>query len=151
MKKFKFKLAQVLRYRILLEDIAKSAYQVALSELQNRINRLKELEHEKITVGKGLVIKKGAEISVQTLEFISIYVKQLNFLIELQADLINKQKIIIKEKLEDWTMRRKDSKVIKNLEEKQKREYISASEKEEQRFLDDIFLARRNGDVKNEK
>jgi len=151
MKKFKFKLAQVLRYRLLLEDIAKSAYQASLSELQNRINKLKELEHEQITVRKGLVIKKGTKISVQILEFISIYVKQLNFLIDIQTDLINQQEIITKEKLEDWTMRRKDSKVIKNLEEKQKREYIDASEKEEQRFLDDIFLARKNGDVRNEK
>jgi flagellar export protein FliJ len=151
MKKFKFKLAQVLRYRLLLEDIAKSTYQASLTELQNRINKLKELEHEKITVRKGLVIKKGAKISAQIFEFISIYLKQLNFLIDIQADLINQQKIITKEKLEDWTMRRKDSKIIKNLEEKQKREYIEASEKEEQRFLDDIFLARMNGEVKDEK
>jgi flagellar export protein FliJ len=143
MKKFKFKLAQVLKYRLLLENIAKTAYQESLSDLQEKINKLNDLGMKRLSASRGLNIKKGAEINPQTLEFISLYVKQLSHLIEIQKEIIVKQRHITEEKLAEWTMKRKDSKVIKKLEEKQKREYIKMAEKEEQKFLDDIFLAKK--------
>jgi len=150
MKKFKFKLAQVLKYRVLLENIARSAYQEALSELNSRKAKLFELENKIITIRKGLNIKKGERVEPQTFEFVSYYIKQLSFLIKIQEELIDQQEEVAKKKLEDWTNRKRDSKVIKNLEEKKRREYIIMSEREEQKFLDDIFLARKNGDIRNE-
>lgn len=143
MKKFKFKLAQVLKYRLLLEDIAKSAYQDSLLDLQLKVNKLNDMETKRLSVRKGLNIKKGALIDPQTIEFVSIYIKQLTFLIEIQKDVIEQQKIITEKKLSEWTLKRKDSKVIKKLEEKQKKEFIEMSEKEEQKFLDEIYLAKK--------
>ncbi len=145
MKKFKFKLAQVLKYRLLLEDIAKSAYKESLLNLHQKMNKLNDMESKRINVRKGLNIKKGMQIDPQIIEFVSIYVKQLTFLIEIQKDAILQQRKITEVKLSEWTLRRKDSKVIKKLEEKQKREYIEMSEKEEQKFLDEIFLAKMAG------
>ncbi len=72
MKKFKFKLAQVLKYRLILEGVAKTAYQEALLDLQKKITKLNDLENKQINVRKGLSIKKGSQVDPKVLEFISL-------------------------------------------------------------------------------
>ena len=142
MKRFNFKLANVLKYRETLENLAKNAYSEALHRLNFEKDRLMELENRRNALKSAYNIKAGSIVDPQTLSFLSFYTTQLVYLIHKRKEIIHEKEIIAQEKFEEWNHRRKDVKVIKRLEEKKWREYLREADKEEQKFQDEIFIAK---------
>jgi flagellar protein FliJ len=142
MKRFTFKLENVLHYRVTLENLAKSAYQEALRLLNMEKERLLTLEHIKTDLMQGYNIKPGTVVHPETLSFIARYTSQLLYLIERQKHLIQEKESLARDSFETWNQKRKDVKVIERLKEKKWKEYLRESEKEDQKFQDEIFIAK---------
>jgi flagellar FliJ protein len=142
MKRFNFKLKTVLKYREILENLAKSSYQEAIRILNLEKNRLLTLEKRRNDLMPAYNIKAGTIIDPEMLSLLSLYTVQLFYLIEMQKEVIIEKEKTVKEKYEEWDKKRKDVKVIKRLEEKKWKEYLKEAEKEEQKFNDEVFIAK---------
>jgi len=143
MRRFKFKLENVLKYRLTLESLAKNAYSEALHALNKEKNQLRELQKTKDDLMQAYNIKAGSVIHPDTLTFISKYTSQLLILIERQNNIIKEKENILNKKFQEWNKTRKDVKVIERLKEKKWKEYLKEADKEDQKFQDEIFIAKK--------
>lgn len=148
MKRFKFKLENVLEYRVTLETLAKNAYQEALRVLNIERDNLLHLFNLRKELMNSYNIKAGDVIQPETLMFLSRYTVQLAHLIERQTIVVTEKEEISKEKLQDWTKKRMDLKVIERLKEKKWKEYLKEIDKEDQKFQDEIFIAKKVNEVR---
>lgn len=142
MKRFAFKLENVLKYRETLEDLAKNNYREALRLLNIEKDKLLALQERRDALTAAFKPEVGSIIDPETLIFISTYTGQLLFLMDTQRKAITDKEKIAKTKFEEWNEKRKDVKVIKRLEEKKWKEYLREADKEEQKFNDEIFIAK---------
>ncbi|MCP4147437.1 MAG: flagellar export protein FliJ [bacterium] len=142
MKRFNFKLKNVLKYRETLENLAKNEYQEALRLLNLDKEILSSLLDRRESIKSAYDIKAGSIVDPVMLTFVSDYTSQILALIDKQHLLISQKEKIAKEKFDNWNIKRKDVKVINKLEEKKKEEYLREVEKEEQSFQDEIFIAK---------
>jgi flagellar FliJ protein len=143
MRRFNFKLENVLNYRITLERLAKSAYQEALRVLNTQKDFLLQLENTRKELMQSYNIKAGTVVHPETLTFISRYTIQLIQLMERQKKIIAESEEIAKTKFDKWNHTRKDVKVIERLKEKKWQEYLRETDKEDQKFQDEIFIAKK--------
>ncbi len=142
MKRFDFKLKNVLKYRETLENLAKNAYREALGYLNMEKQKLAVLEQQRTELITVYRVKAGDIIDPGRMEFITNCTIQLLALIGKQTEVIREKEEIAREKLNDWNEKRKDVKVIKRLEEKKWTEYLREADKEEQKFQDEVFIAK---------
>lgn len=142
MKRFVFKLETVLKYRETLEKLAKNAYSEALHLFHIEKDKLLALETKRDSLKAAYNVKAGAVVLPEVLSFLSIYNAQLLYLIRRQQRVAQEKELAAQEKFEDWNLKRKDVKIIKRLEEKKWREYLKQADKEEQKFQDEIFIAK---------
>jgi flagellar FliJ protein len=150
MKRFKFKLENVLNYRVTLETLAKNAYQEALRVLNLERETLRRLLTLRRELMKSYDIKAGTIVYPETLTFLARYTVQLTHLIEQQKKTVLEKEEIAKEKFEEWNRRRMDVKVIERLKEKRWKEYLREMDKEDQKFQDEIFIAKTIREAKGE-
>lgn len=148
MKRFKFKLENVLEYRVTLETLAKNAYQEALRILNIERDNLLHLFNLRKELMNSYNIKAGEVVQPEMLMFLSRYTVQLAHLIERQTIVVTEKEEISKEKLQDWTKKRMDLKVIERLKEKKWKEYLKEIDKEDQKFQDEIFIAKKINEVR---
>lgn len=142
MKRFTFKLDNVLKYRETLESLAKNEYREALRLLNIEKDRLLDLQERKDRLKAAYNIEAGSIIDPEMLTFLTTYTGQLLHLIDRQKAVILQREKVAKEKFEVWNGKRKDVKVIKRLEEKKWKQYLREVDKEEQKFQDEIFIAK---------
>lgn len=142
MKRFVFKLATVLRYRETLEKMAKNAYSEAQRLLNIEKEKLLVLETKRDNLKAAYNVKAGDAAQPEILSFLSIYSAQLLYLIRRQKGITQEKEKAAKEKFDEWNRKRKDVKIIKRLEEKKRLEYLRQVDKEEQKFQDEIFIAK---------
>jgi flagellar FliJ protein len=142
MKRFTFQLENVLKYRETLENLAKNSYREALRLLNIEKDRLLALQKRRDALKTAYKLEAGSIIDPDTLIFISNYTGQLLYLMDRQRKTITDKEKIAKSKFEEWNQKRKDVKVIKRLEEKKWNEYLREADKEEQKFNDEIFIAK---------
>lgn len=143
MRRFNFKLENVLKYRITLENLAKSAYQEALRLLNREKDFLLNLQNTKKELMQAYNIKAGTIVHPETLFFITRYNSQLLQLIERQKQIIAENERITREKFDEWNQKRKDAEVIERLKEKKWQAYLREADKEDQKFQDEIFIAKK--------
>jgi flagellar protein FliJ len=143
MKRFIFKLENVLHYRVTLETLAKSAYQEALRVLNIEKNTLENFMTARLELMKSYDIKAGTVVYAETLMFLARYTVQLANLIEQQKKIVLEKEAIAREKFQEWNKRRMDVKVITKLKEKRWKEYLKEIDKEDQKFQDEIFIAKK--------
>lgn len=142
MKRFVFKLETVLRYRETLEKMAKNAYSEAQRLLNIEKEKLLVLETKRDNLKAAYNVKAGDAAQPEILSFLSIYSAQLLYLIRRQKMITQEKEKAAKEKFDEWNRKRKDVKIIKRLEEKKRLEYLRQVDKEEQKFQDEIFIAK---------
>jgi flagellar FliJ protein len=142
MKRFVFKLETVLKYRETLEKMAKNAYSEAQRLLNLEKEKLLVLETKRDNLKAAYNVKAGDAAQPEILSFLSIYSAQLLYLIRQQKRITQEKEKAAKEKFDEWNRKRKDVKIIKRLEEKKRLEYLRQVDKEEQKFQDEIFIAK---------
>lgn len=142
MKRFTFKLENVLKYRETLENLAKNEYREALRRLNIEKEKLLDYQRRKDRLKSAYNLEAGSIIDPEMLTFLTTYTGQLLYLIDKQKTAVLQKEKIAKKKFEEWNGKRKDVKVIKRLEEKKWKEYLREADKEEQKFQDEIFIAK---------
>jgi flagellar FliJ protein len=143
MRRFNFKLENVLKYRVTRENLAKNAYQEALRILNAEKDHLINLENTKTELMQAYNIKAGTVVHPDTLIFIARYTSQLLQLIERQKHIIMENEQRVKETFDEWNQKRRDVKVIERLKEKKWQAYLREADKEDQKFHDVIFIAKK--------
>jgi|GEM_PF-420728 len=143
MKRFIFKLEGVLKYRITIETLAKNAYQDALRILNIEKEKLKNLQHDLSNLLQAYNIQAGSVVYSENLAFLAKCTLQLSHLIEQQKKTIKEKESIARKKFQEWNRKRMDLKVIERLKEKKWKEYLIEMDKEDQKFQDEIFLAKK--------
>lgn len=143
MKRFKFKLENVLKYRITLEGIAKNEYREALGLLNIEREDLIGLQDNQRQLMRFYDVKPGAVVKPEMLAFVARYSMQLTRLIEQKRMMVKDKEAVANEKFQDWNKKRKDVKVVERLKEKKWNEYRRETDKEDQIFQDDIFIAKK--------
>lgn len=143
MKRFVFKLENVLKYRITVEELAKNDYrnaQMILNLEREKLQRFQEQQHQ---LSQYYNIKAGAVVQAEMLLFVARCAAQLAELVRLQQDIIKKKEKIAAEKLQVWQQKRQDVKVVEKLKEKKWTHYLREVDKEDQKFQDEIYIAKK--------
>jgi flagellar protein FliJ len=143
MKRFTFKLENVLRYRHTVEGLAKNAYQEALQYLNIEKEKLANLETNREKLMKQFNYEAGTVVQPEMLTFLAKYSMQLAHIIELQKKVVDKKNEAAQEKFREWNRKRMDVKVMERLKEKKWNEYRLEADKEDQKFQDEIFIAKK--------
>lgn len=142
MKKFVFKLETALKYRELLEDIAKNEYREALSTLNRGMEELTSLIKRREQVYTDFKRDEGVVISSDEYMLMEMAGGQLKVLIRRQDAEVVRLRHTAQDKLKNWQDKRKDAEIIRKLKEKKKKEHKLMLEKEEQSFLDELFIGK---------
>lgn len=143
MKRFRFKLENVLKYRQTLEDLAKNEYRESVRIMNIEKATLSEMEHSQQQLARFYNIKEGTVVQTEMLNLVGRYSVQLAHLIDMQKDIIIEKQKVVQEKLHLWTQKRRDLKVVEKLKEKKWKEYLREADKEDQKFQDEIFIAKK--------
>lgn len=138
MKKFKFRLEQVLKYRQTVKEEKKRVLAMANAELQSEETRLAEYEEQQ----KNGELPQGGVCDVSQFIMVGLYQLRLK-------ELIIKQKLTIiqaKDKVEharlEYIAASKESKALEMLKEKRLKEYDEYVAKEDEKFLDELVTQR---------
>jgi flagellar FliJ protein len=142
MKRFKFKLENVLKYRATLEDLAKNEYRDALRILNIERDKLQRYLENRRQLGRFYDVKPGAVIHPDMLAFVARYTTQLASLIHMQKNIIKEKESIANDKFQAWNIKRKDVKVVEKLKEKKWQQYKREMDKADQIFQDEIYIAK---------
>jgi len=142
-KKFKFKLESVLKFRVTLEELAKNEYREAMGLVNLEKNKLAEMEASRAALHQFYNVKAGSIVHPEMLSFIGKYSQQLNGLMRLQGKVIEEKEAFAGEKLAVWKKKRQDVKLVERLKEKKIKEYMLEMDKEDQKFQDDIFISKK--------
>lgn len=143
MKRFVFKLENVLKYRITVEELAKNEYRNALMILNLEREKLRQFQEQQHNLSQYYNIKAGAVVHAEMLLFVARCATQLAELITQQQEIIKQKEKIAAEKLQVWQVKRQEVKVVEKLKEKKWNHYIREVDKEDQKFQDEIFIAKK--------
>jgi flagellar FliJ protein len=133
----------VLKYRKTLEDLAKNEYRDAMHKVNLEQETLRHMKESQRQLMRFYDIKAGAVVQPEMLHLVGRYSVQLAQLIDMQKDIIIEKQKIAQEKLHHWNKKRQDMKVVEKLREKKWNEYLRESDKEDQKFQDEIHIAKK--------
>ena len=131
---FKFKLESVLKYRKIKEDEVVREYRLKKKEISDCERNIEELKR-KILKNKD---ESKKTLDVNMLKIIDNYIFRLNQELkysEMNLHNLKNQLATIEIKM---FQARKDRKILENLKEKKRKEYIKEELLKEQKFLDEI-------------
>jgi flagellar FliJ protein len=136
--KFKFPLQRVLRHRKTAEDLAQRDFQLALAELKSAEEFMAFLESEKkryyeVQYKKQLMGGKQGMF----LDQISDFMLGQDVRIELQKENIKKYSAKVEEMRQILLEKSKEYKIIKELQEKKRKSFLSAEKRKEASILDE--------------
>ncbi len=140
MKRFKFSLDTLLKYRINMEKQKKEEWAKAKMERVKAEERLEQIYREERERREYLESLMEGELDLRIFQLVQRYIGQLIRLEKVQAKIVEEKKKIESEKLEEWIEARKAKKVLENYREKKWKEYLYEIDKEEQKMVDDLFL-----------
>lgn len=143
MKRFRFKLQTVMKYRELREDLARNAYEEALSALHRQQAILEGYRRRRDELMRVYDVSAGRTVDAAVFHLTNRHITQLLYLIEHQLEVVAECQAEVERCFHEWTERRREAEVIRRLREKQWRLYLRESDKEEQKFQDDVFIARK--------
>ncbi len=140
MKKFKFKLQSVLKYRKTLEEIAKNEYAIALSNSHNCRTEIEILKNNKKESFSSYRLDNNGDTRLYFLALQNI--TSLDNLIAKKMILLEKLNQIALDKLKIWQKSKEQLEIIEKLKEKKFNQYKKEIELEEQKFQAENFINR---------
>ncbi len=149
MKRFKFPLDTLLKYRINIEKKKKEEWAKAKMERVKAEERLEQIYAEERERREYLESLMEGELDLREFQLVQRYIGQLIRLERIQSKIVEEKKKVEEEKLKEWIEARKDKKVLENYREKKWKEYLYELDKEEQKMVDDLFLNSRRSANEN--
>ncbi len=143
MKKFRFKLQTVLKYRRFLEERKKREFAIylgKLNEAKNTMERLKiKLNETLISINRERTIK---ELDIVNIMLYESYLIKLKRLIEWKLIEIEQIREKLEEKRKAYIESSRDRKILDRLKEKEYSAYISDLDKKIQSIIDEIAITK---------
>jgi flagellar protein FliJ len=142
--KFKFSLQRVLDHRKIIEGLAQTDYQIALSQqleeekkLENMIKQLFDAR-----ANAALVQVSGAHDAAEKLKQIYQFTVLQDRRIAQQRTRVENSKKGVEDKQEILRQRSSERKIIDKLKEKKKSDFIEEQKREEQKEMDEMSILR---------
>jgi flagellar FliJ protein len=140
MKKFRFRLEQVLRYRRIERDEKKRVLIQAQGELRTAEDQLQFLESERLKNE----VNQAQNLPVEQYMLAGLYMDRLKTKIHEQRIVIQKQEEVVQAAMAAYIEASKESKTLESLKEKREREYNERVAHLEAQFLDEVATLRGN-------
>lgn len=143
MKKFKFRLENVLIQRKRDEDLRLREWSVVnkmLFDLKHELDILVDKKNESTEYLNGLLSIK--ELHLPTVQSLEHYLFQLNLQIQWKKDDILRTEKFVERKKNDWIQARQKRMVLEKLKEKKLFEFKKEVAKKEIKLLDDLNIMR---------
>lgn len=151
MKKFKFRLQGLLKYKGHLEQIAKQDMAQAVADVLACEQRITRLQEEKISAADQLetLVEKG--MAAGQFNRYRQFITSLDQMIMVERNRKIELEKILEAKRDILKQRTIEKKSLERLKEKQTREYTHEMLKEEQKELDEIASLKTAREVNNER
>jgi len=143
MKKFKFSLEPLLRYRTFIEQKAKQELAEALKNLSDCEEEIKKLENDKTQAMITMDNEMAKGITSDQYRLHTSFLDSLDAMILSEEDRRIKLMKVVREKQQILAKRSVDKKAIENLKQKKKTEYLEEMALSEQKMSDEIIMARK--------
>lgn len=143
MKKFRFSLEPLLRYRTFLEQKAKQELAEAYKNLYDCEEQIKKIEGDKAEalVRMDREMEKG--ISSDQYRLHTSFLDSLDAMILTEQDRRIRLMKVVREKQQVLAKKSVEKKAIENLKQKKRTEYIEEMASSQQKMSDDIIMARK--------
>jgi len=140
MKKFQFSLKALLSYREHQEQIAMQELAKSQSDVNQVTAYIEELEHEFEAGRKNLEYQSELGITSEELRRYIDYLNGLEQRKDEALDVLDRLRVIVEKRRATLHTRSVERKVITNLKDKRKREYVEESLKSAQKDSDEMVL-----------
>ncbi len=142
MKKFAFRLETLLRYRKNLEEKEQAALFQLHSRLQRENNHLQDLQRKHQEILAELTEQRLAGADYGETSWFYIYLDRLRFEMRRSAERINRLEQDIQNQKTVLVEASKKKKILDSLKTKEKKTFVTAVEKQEQKSVDDLVVIR---------
>ena len=135
---FRFRLQQLLNFRIRKEDSLKRDMAEARQLLYNEELRLQGLRDELVAFYREWEEQQKRSHSIEDFRVYHDYQARLQLSMDQQRQKIADQEKVVEEVRNNLVAASKDKRVLERLKDRKHQEYVKAADKEEQGFLDHI-------------
>ena len=142
---FKFKLQSVLDYRLNIEEKILNEFSELKRELDRQKAMLEELKSERESMVAGLRNMKSQTIKAHDISSILVYVDRLRESEKQQKQVIQQIMEAVDKKRQELVEAVKNRKIMENLKDKQKEEYIKDVNDTEQKDSDEMSVLKFGG------
>ena len=142
---FKFKLQSVLDYRLNIEEKILNEFSELKRELDRQKAMLEELKSERENMVAGLRNMQSQTIKAHDISSILVYVERLRESEKQQNQVILQTIEAVDQKRKDLVEAVKNRKIMENLKDKQKEEYIKDVNDTEQKDSDEMSVLKFGG------
>lgn len=142
---FKFKLQSVLDYRLNIEEKILNEFSELKRELDRQKAMLEELKSERESMVAGLRNMQSQTIKAHDISSILVYVERLRESEKQQNQVILQTIEAVDQKRKDLVEAVKNRKIMENLKDKQKEEYIKDVNDTEQKDSDEMSVLKFGG------
>lgn len=143
MKKFRFSLEPLLKYRSFMEQKAKQELAEALKNLAECEEKIKSLENDKKDAMLTMDSEMAKGITSDQYRLHTSYIDSLDAMIFSEEDRRIRLAKVVREKQQVLAKRSVEKKAIENLKQKKRAEYIEEMLAIQQKMSDDIIMARK--------
>ncbi len=143
MKKFRFSLEPLLKYRTFMEQKAKQELAEALKNLSDCEEQIKKLENDKINAMVEMDMEMAKGISSDQYRLHTSFIDSLDAMILSEEDRRIRLMKVVREKQQALAKRSVDKKAIENLKQKKKTEYLEEMTSSQQKIADEIIMVRK--------
>lgn len=140
---FRFRLAQLLRLR----DSFEARERLLLEQLQRALlqadGELTAITAERIHAGNARLLRLGDGLKSSEVQSLMAHEQRLDLRAEQVKARLEELRASRDQQLRIYQAARRETQVLENLRERQEERYTQAEKRDEQKVLDDLFLARR--------
>jgi len=140
MKKFRFKLESVLKYRVHTEENEKNVLAGLNSHLASLIRQLADLRDEYSRKAKEFEEESKSGVTVHDVRSNHAFLKNIDYLSELKLKEIEEQNKLIARQTEVVIRAMQDTKTLDKLKEKKLKEYTKEEQKEQEKFVEEFVM-----------
>lgn len=143
MKKFKFSLEPLLRYRTFMEQKAKQELAEAYKNLADCEERIKQIENDKADAMIRMDNEMAKGISSDQYRLHTSFLDSLDALILSEEDRRIRLMKVVREKQQALAKKSVEKKAIENLKQKKRAEYLEEMASTQQKMADEIVMIRK--------
>jgi len=138
MKKYRFKLENVLKYRTSIEDVKSLELADAIQKYDSQQKYLNQLKSERRNCQKEFAVEQSRGISANQMIFYTNYIEKLDSQIRSETANLEAVHEQVEKKRQDFLASRKQRKVVEELKYSDFERYLKEMTRLEQIFIDEV-------------